>query len=93
MSEQGNGTPLEIGLSVDRAAAEDALRILNWYFDERPDQYLIQKPRTVYDSEGNARTTVRYLIKQREQAESEESNHATNDDFRYSQGRNAGLDE
>lgn len=93
MSEQGNGTPLEIGLSVDRAAAEDALRILNWYFDERPDQYLIQKPRTVYDSEGNAQTTVRYLIKQREQAESEESNHATNDDFRYSQGRNAGLDE
>lgn len=75
MSEQGNGTPLEIGLSVNRAAAEDALRILNWYFDERPDQYLIQKPRTVYDSEGNARTTVRYLIKQREQEESEESNH------------------
>ena len=33
MSEQGNGTPLEIGLSVDRATAEDALRILNWYFD------------------------------------------------------------
>ncbi len=78
MSEQGNGTPLEIGLSVDRAAAEDAMRILNWYFDERPDQYLIQKPRTVYDSEGNARTTVRYLIKQREQAESEESNHENN---------------
>ena len=51
---------------------------LNWYFDERPDQYLIQKPRTVYDSEGNARTTVRYLIKQREQAESEESNHENN---------------
>ena len=78
MSEQGNGTPLEIGLSVDRAAAEDAMRILNWYFDERPDQYLIQKPRTVYDSDGNARTTVRYLIKQREQAESEESNHENN---------------
>lgn len=78
MSEQGNGTPLEIGLSVDRTTAEDALRILNWYFDERPDQYLIQKPRTVYDSEGNARTTVRYLIKQREQAESEESNHENN---------------
>ncbi|WP_251208160.1 hypothetical protein [Acetatifactor aquisgranensis] len=75
MSEQGNGKPLEIGISVDRATAEEALRILNWYFDERPDQYLIQKPRTVYDSEGNARTTVRYLIKQREQAESEESNH------------------
>lgn len=76
MSEQANGTPLEIGMSVDRATAEDALRILNWYFDERPDQYLIQKPRTVYDSEGNARTTVRYLIKQREQEErKEESNH------------------
>lgn len=75
MSEQGNGKPLEIGISVDRATAEEALRILNWYFDERPDQYLIQKPRTVYDREGNARTTVRYLIKQREQAESEESNH------------------
>ena len=74
MSEQGNGTPLEIGLSVDRATPEDALRILNWYFDERPDQYLIQKPRTVYDSEGNARTTVRYLIKQKEQG-TEESNH------------------
>lgn len=74
MREQGNGTPLEIGLSVDRATAEDALRILNWYFDERPDQYLIQKPRTVYDSEGNARTTVRYLIKQKEQG-TEESNH------------------
>ncbi len=76
MSEQANGKPLEIGISVDRATAEDALRILNWYFDERPDQYLIQKPRTVYDSEGNARTTVRYLIKQREQEErKEESNH------------------
>ena len=76
MSEQTNGMPLEIGMSVDRATAEDALRILNWYFDERPDQYLIQKPRTVYDSEGNARTTVRYLIKQREQEErKEESNH------------------
>lgn len=76
MSEQGNGTPLEIRLSVDRATAEDALRILNWYFDERPDQYLIQKPRTVYDSDGNARTTVRYQIKQREQEErKEESNH------------------
>ena len=78
MSEQGNGKPLEIGLSVDRATAEDALRILNWYFDERPDQYLIQKLRTVYDSEGNARTTVRYQIKQREQAEREESNHENN---------------
>ncbi|MCM1104053.1 MAG: hypothetical protein NC409_08080 [Clostridium sp.] len=75
MGEQANGKPLEIGLSVDRAAAEDALRILNWYFDERPEHYLIQKPRTVYDSEGNARTTVRYQIKQREQTESEESNH------------------
>ena len=74
MSEQGNGKPLEIGISVDRATAEEALRILNWYFDERPDQYLIQKPRTVYDSEGNARTTVRYLIKQKEQG-TEESNH------------------
>lgn len=75
MGEQANGTPLEIGLSVDRETAEGALRILNWYFDERPDQYLIQKPRTVYNSDGDARTTVRYLIKQREQAESEESNH------------------
>lgn len=75
MGEQTNGKTLEIGISVDRATAEDALRILNWYFDERTDQYLIQKPRTVYDSEENARTTVRCLIKQREQAESEESNH------------------
>ena len=88
MSEQGNGKPLEIGISVDRATAEEALRILNWYFDERPDQYLIQKPRTVYDSEGNARTTVRYLIKQREQeTERKESNqNATNDDFRHDSG-------
>ena len=78
MSEQGNGKPLEIGLSVDRATAEDALRILNWYFDERPALYLIQKPRTVYASQGNARTTVRYQIKQREQAEREESNHENN---------------
>ena len=76
MSEQGNGKPLEIGISVDRATAEEALRILNWYFDERPDQYLIQKPRTVYNSDGDARTTVRYLIKQKEQEErKEESNH------------------
>ena len=74
MSEQGNGKPLEIGISVDRATAEEALRILNWYFDERPDQYLIQKPRIVYNSDGHARTTVRYLIKQREQAESGETN-------------------
>lgn len=72
MSEQGNGKPLEIGISVDRATAEEALRILNWYFDERPDQYLIQKPRTVYNSDGDARTTVRYLIKQREQEERKE---------------------
>lgn len=71
MGEQTNGKPLEIGLSVDRAAAEDAMRILNWYFDERPDQYLIQKPRTVHDSEGNERTTVRYMIKQREQGTEE----------------------
>lgn len=78
MGEQASGTPLEIGLSVDRATAEEALRILNWYFDERQDQYLIQKPRTVYNSDGDARTTVRYLIKQREQAESEESNHENN---------------
>lgn len=78
MGEQTNGKPLEIGLSVDRATAEDALRILNWYFDERPDQYLIQKPRTVYNSDRDARTTVRYLIKQREQAEREESNHENN---------------
>ena len=74
MSEQGNGKPLEIGISVDRATAEEALRILNWYFDERPDQYLIQKPRIVYNSEGNARMTVRYLIKQKEQAERGETN-------------------
>ena len=88
MGEQASGTPLEIGLSVDRATAEEALRILNWYFDERPDQYLIKKPRTVYDSEGNARTTVRYLIKQREQeTERKESNqNATNDDFRHDSG-------
>lgn len=71
MGEQGNGKPLEIGISVDRDTAEEALRFLNWYFDEHPDQYLTQKPRTVYDSDGDARTTVRYLIKQREQGKEE----------------------
>lgn len=78
MSEQENRQPIEICMSVDGATAADALQILNWYFDERPDQYLIQKPRTVYDSDGNARTTVRYQIKQREQTESKGSNHVNN---------------
>ena len=77
MDERGqNKQPIEIRRSVDRETAEDAMRILNWFFDERPDHYLIQKQRTVYDSAGNARTTVWYQIKQKEQAtESEESNH------------------
>lgn len=76
MSEQANRQPIEICMTVDGDTAVDALQILNWYFDGHPDQYLIQKQRTVYDSEGKARTTVRYLIKQREQEEiKEESNH------------------
>lgn len=71
-----NDHPIELRASVDRETAEEALRILNWFFDERPDHYLIQKPRTVYDSEGNARTSVRYQIKQKEQEErKEESNN------------------
>lgn len=76
MSERTNDHPIELRASVDRETAEEALRILNWFFDERPDHYLIQKPRTVYDSEGNARTSVRYQIKQKEQEErKEESNN------------------
>lgn len=76
MSERTNDHPIELRASVDRETAEEAMRILNWFFDERPDHYLIQKPRTVYDSEGNARTTVRYQIKRKEQEErKEESNN------------------
>lgn len=76
MSEGANDHPIELWASVNRETAEEALRILNWFFNERPDHYLIQKPRTVYDSDGNARTTVRYQIKQKEQEErKEESNH------------------
>lgn len=76
MSERTNDHPIELRASVDRETAEEALRILNWFFDERPDHYLIQKPRTVYDSEGNARTTACYQIKQKEQEErKEESNN------------------
>lgn len=67
---------IELAISVNRKTAEEALRLLNWYFDEHADQYLIQNPRTVYDSGGSPRTTVRYLIKQREQeTEKRGSNH------------------
>lgn len=64
----GYHTPIEISREVGRAEAEDALKILNWFFDGRPDMYLIQRPRVVYDSEGNQKEpTVRYYMKQKEQ--------------------------
>ena len=62
-----NTNPIEICYSVDEPTAQEALRILNWFFDQNPDRYLVQKPRTVYDSDGNMKTTVRYQIRQREQ--------------------------
>ena len=64
----GYHTPIEITREVDQAEAEAALKILNWFFDGRPDMYLIQRPRVVYDSEGNQKEpTVRYYMKQKEQ--------------------------
>ena len=67
----GYGTPIELAREVDQAEAETALKILNWYFDSRPDQYLIQKPRVVYDSAGRQKITVRYYIKTKEQEQPE----------------------
>lgn len=64
----GYHTPIEITREVGQAEAEEALKILNWFFDGRPDMYLIQRPRVVYDSEGNQKEpTVRYYMKQKEQ--------------------------
>lgn len=64
----GYHTPIEISREVGQAEAESALKILNWFFDSRPDMYLIQRPRVVYDSEGNQKEpTVRYYMKQKEQ--------------------------
>lgn len=65
------GNAVELCLNVDIETAADALKILNWFFDMNPDHYLIQKPRTVYDSEGRQKTTVRYQIKQKEAAKKE----------------------
>lgn len=69
MNEWTNNHPIELRGSVDRETAEDALRLLNWFFDERPDHYLIQKRRTVCDSDGNTRMTFRYQIKSRAESE------------------------
>ena len=79
-------TPIEISREVGQAEAESALKILNWFFDSRPDMYLIQRPRVVYDSDGNQKPlTVRYYMKAKEQdpapkadadpAEERKSNH------------------
>ena len=62
-----NNNPIEICYQTNRDTAEYCLRILNWFFDQNPDHYLVQKPRTVYDSDGSMKTTVRYQIRQREQ--------------------------
>lgn len=78
----GYHTPIEISREVGQAEAESALKILNWFFDSRPDMHLIQRPRVVYDSDGNQKPlTVRYYMKQKEQdppvadpAEGKESN-------------------
>lgn len=69
MNEWTNNHPIELRGSVDRETAEDALRLLNWFFDERPDHYLIQKWRTVCDSDGNTRMTFRYQIKSKAESE------------------------
>ena len=64
----GACSPLEIKREVKQAEAETALKILNWFFDDHPELYLIQKPRIVYDSEGNQRPlTFRYYMKAKEQ--------------------------
>lgn len=64
----GTCPPLEIKREVKQAEAETALKILNWFFDDHPELYLIQKPRIVYDSEGNQRPlTFRYYMKAKEQ--------------------------
>ena len=89
----GYSNPIEIARSVDRGEAEAALKILNWYFDDNPETYLIQKPRVVYDTAGSQKTTVRYYMKQKEQdppapaepKEERESNHEANDDERTDQ--------
>lgn len=74
----GYGTPIELAREVDQAEAETALKILNWYFDSRPDQYLIQKPRVVYDSAGRQKITVRYYIKTKEQEQPETAEQKSN---------------
>lgn len=71
----GYHTPIEISREVGQAEAESALKILNWFFDSRPDMYLIQRPRVVYDSDGNQKPlTVRYYMKQKEQDPVPEAN-------------------
>lgn len=67
MEEQNvrKGNQIEIMASVERETAEFHLKRLNWFFDQNPDLYLIQKPRTTYDEFGTAKTTVRYEIRKK----------------------------
>ena len=62
-----NNNPIEICYQTNRDTAEYCLRILNWFFDQNPDHYLVQRPRVVYDSDGNEKQSVRYQIRQKEQ--------------------------
>ena len=69
MEEQNvmKGNQIEIMASVERETAEFHLKRLNWFFDQNPDHYLVQRPRVVYDSDGNEKKSVRYQIRQKEQ--------------------------
>lgn len=60
-----NNNPIEICYQTNRDTAEYCLRILNWFFDQNPDHYLVQRPRVVYDSDGNEKKSVRYQIRKK----------------------------
>ena len=62
-------SPLSIRRSVNQTEAEEALKILNWYFADRPGKRLIQQRRTAYDADGNITSiTTDYAITDREGA-------------------------
>lgn len=63
--EVRKGNQIEIMASIERETAEFHLKRLNWFFDQNPDLYLIQKPRTTYDEFGTPKTTVRYEIRKK----------------------------
>lgn len=87
MEEQNvrKGNQIEIMTSVERETAEFHLKRLNWFFDQNPDLYLIQKPRTTYDEFGTAKTTVRYEIREKEKPGQQDKDPAGQQDTESNQ--------